>query len=109
MKPYFLDELRSFKMKDQLSKINTPLTTSQKTALENKVKVLELENNLLKSDVFYMKDLLILTPSIEQNIALILRIVKTLVLWYFCNTSGESRKFKGQVTISKKPTQKFSL
>lgn len=72
MKPYFLDELRSFKMKDQLSKINTPLTTSQKTALENKVKVLELENNLLKSDVFYMKDLLILTPSIEQNIALIL-------------------------------------
>lgn len=72
MKPYFLDELRSFKMKDQLSKINTPLTTSQKTALENKVKVLELENNLLKSDVFYMNDLLILTPSIEQNIALIL-------------------------------------
>ena len=72
MKPYILDELRSFKMKDQLSKINTPLTTSQKTALENKVKVLELENNLLKSDVFYMKDLLILTPSIEQNIALIL-------------------------------------
>lgn len=72
MKPYFLDELRSFKMKDQLSKINTPLTTSQKTALENKVKVLELENNLLKSDVFYMKDLLILTPSMEQNIALIL-------------------------------------
>ena len=72
MKPYFLDELRSFKMKDQLSKINTPLTTSQKTALENKVKVLELENNLLKNDVFYMKDLLILTPSIEQNIALIL-------------------------------------
>ena len=72
MKPYFLDEFRSFKMKDQLSKINTPLTTSQKTALENKVKVLELENNLLKSDVFYMKDLLILTPSIEQNIALIL-------------------------------------
>lgn len=72
MKPYFLDELRSFKMKDQLSKINTPLTTSQKTALENKVKVLELENNLLKSAVFYMKDLLILTPSIEQNIALIL-------------------------------------
>lgn len=72
MKPYFLDELRSFKMKGQLSKINTPLTTSQKTALENKVKVLELENNLLKSDVFYMKDLLILTPSIEQNIALIL-------------------------------------
>ena len=61
MKPYFLDELRSFKMKDQLSKINTPLTTSQKTALENKVKVLELENNLLKSDVFYMKDLLILS------------------------------------------------
>lgn len=72
MKPYFLDELRSFKMKDQLSKINTPLTTSQKTALENKVKVLELENNLLKSDVFYMKDLLILTLSIEQNISLIL-------------------------------------
>lgn len=72
MKPYFLDELRSFKMKDQLSKINTPLTTSKKTALENKVKVLEFENNLLKSDVFYMKDLLILTPSIEQNIALIL-------------------------------------
>lgn len=72
MKPYFLDELRSFKMKDQLSKINTPLTTSKKTALENKVKVLEFENNLLKSDVFYMKDLLILTLSIEQNISLIL-------------------------------------
>ena len=42
-----------FEMKHQLSKINTVLTTSEKTNLKNKVKLLKVQNNILKSDVFY--------------------------------------------------------
>ena len=42
-----------FEMKHQLSKINTVLTTSEKTNLKNKVKLLKVQNNILKSDIFY--------------------------------------------------------
>ena len=52
MKSYFIDELRSLINEATLNKEqNCNISTEETTILKNKIKLLELENKLLKDDV----------------------------------------------------------
>ena len=50
MKSYFMDELRSLKQESSVTK-NRDYNQDETTALKNRIKLLELENQLLKYDV----------------------------------------------------------
>ena len=52
MKSYFIDELRSLRNETNINKEqDCNINTEETTTLKNKIKLLELENKLLKDDV----------------------------------------------------------
>ena len=57
MKPYFMHELRSLKQEAPLTK-KRDYNQDETTALKNRIKLLELEKQLLKDDVSMNKNLL---------------------------------------------------
>ena len=101
MKSYFIDELRSLKNETTVNKKQVcNINTDETTTLKNKIKLLELENKLLKDDVTNKQKFM--DTVLQQNS----KLVKTLMLALLAllHTRQRSSQLKGNITRNNIPS-----